>query len=137
MNSSQLLELNNNGWDIANHTKSHVYLGALTQAEVEAELNDCKVFLDGLGLSRASLHVAYPFDDYSGNTLAAMAEWGAKTGRKGGAMGDIWVYPYTKYEGDGQRLDIDDFPYGIVTIFNKKWVSNCDYISRYSGFKCK
>jgi peptidoglycan/xylan/chitin deacetylase (PgdA/CDA1 family) len=48
MNSSQLLELNNNGWDIANHTKSYVHLGALAQAEVEAELNDCKVVLDGL-----------------------------------------------------------------------------------------
>jgi peptidoglycan/xylan/chitin deacetylase (PgdA/CDA1 family) len=84
--SAQLKELYANGWDIGNHTKSHPHLIALTQAEIETELNDCKIVLDGLGLTRASNHIAYPYIEYNETVIAAMKNWGAKTGRGGLAI---------------------------------------------------
>jgi hypothetical protein len=59
MTSIQLIEMYNDGWD-TNHTNTHTVLTTLTQAQVETELTVCKGVLDGLGLTRASSHVAYP-----------------------------------------------------------------------------
>ena len=81
MTPAQMQELYKSGWDICNHSKTHPHFGLLTQQQIEDELEDCKVNLDNLGLTRASKHVAYPFGEYDGNALAAMAHWGAKTGR--------------------------------------------------------
>lgn len=60
LTSAQLQELYNAGWDIGNHSKTHAHLNTLTQQQVEDELTACKDFLNGLGLTRASSHVAYP-----------------------------------------------------------------------------
>jgi peptidoglycan/xylan/chitin deacetylase (PgdA/CDA1 family) len=81
MTVSQLKELYANNWDIGNHTKTHAHLADLNLPEIVTELEDCKTILDGLGLTRASNHVAYPFGEASFTVLAAMKSWGAKTGR--------------------------------------------------------
>jgi peptidoglycan/xylan/chitin deacetylase (PgdA/CDA1 family) len=81
MTSSHLSELYTQGWDIGNHSKAHVNFTTLTQAEIETELNGCKTVLDGLGLTRASNHVAYPNGGYDADVLAAMISFGGKTGR--------------------------------------------------------
>lgn len=81
MSSSQLIELNANGWDISNHSKDHSYLNLLTEQQVVDNLTACKTALDNLGLSRASNHVAYPFGNFSGNVLPAMIAFNGKTGR--------------------------------------------------------
>ena len=82
MNVAQLQELNANKWDIANHSKDHTVFTTLSQLQIEASINGCKTFLDGIGLTRAGLHVAYPGGLFDADTLAAMAAVGAKTGRK-------------------------------------------------------
>lgn len=74
------------GWDVANHTKSHLHLITLNQAQIEAELNDCQTVLDNAGMTRSSKHVAYPFTEANATVLAAMAAWGAKTGRGAGVI---------------------------------------------------
>jgi len=82
MTAAQLQELNANGWDIGNHTSDHTNLTTLTQAEAETKMNDCKVALDALGLTRASSHVAYPYGTGFNETVrAAITHWGGKTGR--------------------------------------------------------
>lgn len=81
MDAEQLADLYAHGWDIGNHTDNHVHLDTLTEAQQEAELGDAKAILDGLGLTRASGHVAYPYGDYNADTLTAMAATGMVTGR--------------------------------------------------------
>lgn len=82
MTVSELAELYNKGWSIGNHTETHTNLSTYaTQAEVEAELRNNKLWLDSLGFNRASLHVAYPQGGYNDKVLAAMNATGMKTGR--------------------------------------------------------
>jgi peptidoglycan/xylan/chitin deacetylase (PgdA/CDA1 family) len=81
LTSAQLEELDLNGWSIGNHTYSHAYLDTLTEAQQEAELLGCKNFLNGIGLSKASSHVAYPYAIWNTDTLTAMTNTGMLTGR--------------------------------------------------------
>ena len=84
MANTELLELHNWGWTIANHTKTHADLTALTQAQIETELNTCKTALIAWGIDDdGPLHVAYPggSHDDDGDLAAAMAAAGMLTGR--------------------------------------------------------
>lgn len=81
LTTAQLTALDAAGWDIGNHTASHPHLDTLPEADQETELSTAKAVLDGLGLTRASAHVAYPFGDYNADTLTAMANTGMLTGR--------------------------------------------------------
>ena len=92
MTAVQLQVLNAHMWDIANHTKDHASLTTLNESQQEADIVDCKNVLDGLGLTRASLHVSYPGGNNDANTLLAMAAVNAKTGRTVGGSG------YSMYE---------------------------------------
>ena len=81
LTSEQLQELYSNGWDIGNHSKTHPNLTGLSRTDIEKELNGCKLFLDSLGLIRASQHVAYPDGAYNDDVINTMSSWSAKTGR--------------------------------------------------------
>lgn len=48
------------GWDIANHTKTHTTISALTNEQIASELEACDTFLATNGWNRASKHFAYP-----------------------------------------------------------------------------
>ncbi len=67
MTRAQLAELDSQGWDIGNHTRDHTNLvtGGLTDEEITAEFADCKAALDGLGLTRASMHGSMPFNNWN------------------------------------------------------------------------
>ena len=90
--SAQLKILYDNGWDIGNHTQTHANLTTLTQAQIETEITNCKVVLDGLGMTRASKHVAYPYGGYNVTVGDAMTSCGAKTGRGGGTTSLSNIY---------------------------------------------
>jgi peptidoglycan/xylan/chitin deacetylase (PgdA/CDA1 family) len=94
LTSSQLQEMDANGWSIANHSFDHPELNTLSEAEQEEELLSCKLFLDGIGLTRASAHVAYPFGVWNTDTLTAMINTGMLTGR--GTDGETYD-PKTDY----------------------------------------
>lgn len=88
LTSAQLVAMDAAGWDIANHTEAHLRFAdqLVTQANIEAAIVACRDFLDGLGLTRASHHLAYPWGSYVGSdsgatTFAAMAATGMVTGR--------------------------------------------------------
>lgn len=90
------LTLNNGGWDIANHTDDHTDLSTLaTEEDVMAHLTACETHLNNIGLSRTSKHIAYPFGNINETVLAAMATWGALTGRcTGGGYSGTMTYMY-------------------------------------------
>lgn len=99
LTAAQIVAMDAAGWDIGNHTTDHTRLTDLPdQATMEAHLSGCKSFLDGLGLTRASAHAAYPWGSYLGGdngatTYAAMAAAGMLTGRTtSGQLFDVWDY---------------------------------------------
>ena len=85
MTEEQIIELYGAGWDIANHTATHANLTTLTEAQQETELATCAAYLDGLGLTRASHHVAYPWGQSNADTATAMTATGMLTGIKTGS----------------------------------------------------
>lgn len=106
LTESQLIEMDAAGWDIGSHTALHSQLAGQTQAAQELQIADCKTYLDGLGLTRASGHVAYPFGSYDANTLLAMTAQAAPTGRTVSAhMGQLSNYATYWHELPGQRVN--------------------------------
>jgi len=81
MTEANLLEMYAAGWDIANHLVDEVDLTTLTETQQEAQFTGCRDYLDGLGLTRASRHVAYTAGENNADTLTAMAATGMLTGR--------------------------------------------------------
>lgn len=78
---SNLLEMQSKGWVIGNHTYNHTSLITLNNEQIIAELEQARLWLEANGLTKGSRHVAYPQGSYNDTVLAAMATWGAKTGR--------------------------------------------------------
>ncbi|MBK5202091.1 MAG: polysaccharide deacetylase family protein [Prolixibacteraceae bacterium] len=97
LTDNQLLELNANKWDIGNHTVSHpLVAGAMTPQDFVDEMEGCRVFLDGLGLTRASKHVGATGSAYCADWVTAAGTWGAKTLRPGSNDPNIYSteFPY-------------------------------------------
>jgi peptidoglycan/xylan/chitin deacetylase (PgdA/CDA1 family) len=100
LTEAQILAYDAAGWDVANHTKEHLRFTdqLVTQANIEAAIVACRDYLEGIGLTRASRHLAYPWGAYIGGdsgatTFAAMAATGMLTGRTT-APGDFDVGNY-------------------------------------------
>jgi peptidoglycan/xylan/chitin deacetylase (PgdA/CDA1 family) len=85
MTYAQLRELDAAGWTIGNHTRSHVSLTTLTEAQQETELTNGKSDLDTQGLTKGSRYVAYPASTQNTDTSIAMAATGMLTGQNGQA----------------------------------------------------
>jgi len=97
LTTANIMELNNNGWAIANHTKSHPNMILLTEQEVYNEFNNCQIFLDGLGLSKSSKDITVPGGAASSTILAAVESWGLRTkvlGDTGYTNGYEVSFPY-------------------------------------------
>lgn len=89
MTEANLQALDGAGWDIGNHSETHPDFTTLTQAQIETELTNCSDWLDGLGLTRASHHVAYPFGNYDADVEAAMLATGMVSGRLADGRGEF------------------------------------------------
>ena len=98
LTTAQLQEMYADGWDVGNHSSDGLTFVGLTEGEVEAKLETCRVALESKGLTRASRHVAYPRGNYDATVLAAMTSFGALTGRTLGYTGfdfsDTQLYPF-------------------------------------------
>lgn len=81
MTAAQLAALYSAGWDIANHTKDHVNLTTLSQADAQTDIAACTTVLNGLGFNRSSLHLAYPTGAYNATVKAAATAAGILTAR--------------------------------------------------------
>jgi peptidoglycan/xylan/chitin deacetylase (PgdA/CDA1 family) len=123
LTSAQLVELNSSGHDIANHTMTHTNLTTLTQQQCQDEFTGCKSYLDGIGLTRASSHIAYPAGYYNATVLAAMAASGMKTGRLADNSAQSWNY----YESGVLYLG---YPFKL----NSRRPANTDALSVITGW---
>ncbi|MFH2046167.1 MAG: polysaccharide deacetylase family protein [Pseudomonadota bacterium] len=64
---SQLQELQDDGWEILSHTKSHPKLTTLSEKQINDELYQSKVVLEQLGLKVNNL--VYPYNKYNDDVI--------------------------------------------------------------------
>lgn len=79
----QMQEMYAAGWDMGNHSYSHVDLTTLTSAEVVEELQNDIDYLTDNGMPRAARFLAVPFSNYNNETLEAYATAGLIAARTG------------------------------------------------------
>ena len=78
----QLMEMDQAGWSIANHSHTHKRpLISYAPDTIELELATARDALEDWGLTRASTHVAYPWGNWNLDVLDKMYATGMKTGR--------------------------------------------------------
>jgi len=73
MDSTQLLELQNKGWEIGGHSKTHPDLTSLSRSEIITEINDSYQNLTDYGLTQK--HFAYPYGDYDINVIDVLSDY--------------------------------------------------------------
>jgi peptidoglycan/xylan/chitin deacetylase (PgdA/CDA1 family) len=127
LTSAQLQELYKEGWSIANHTADHIDLTTLTESEIETELTRCKTFLDNLGLTRDSYHVAFPGGYFNNTVLAALANWGAKTGRNIINMPNA-CEPEMAYQIYARSVPFNETLATVKLLIDKAVSSKCVYV---------
>ena len=104
MTHQQLQELDSYGWAIGNHTKAHVDLTTLTEAQQETAILTCTTALLGWSLSKGAYHLCLVQGASNANTRTAMTNLGILTARTardwtGNAIrlalpfGDLWRIP--------------------------------------------
>lgn len=71
---SQLQELYNAGWDISNHTKSHVNLLVTPHQEIINQVQGCTDWLIQNGFSRSAYHMSYPYGNYNDYIIGIMRD---------------------------------------------------------------
>jgi len=84
MNWQQIKELNNMGFEVANHTRTHVAASKVPKAQIIAELNYIEDKCDSLGIAKPS-NFAYPGYDLSLSVMETLQAKGYKFARAGGS----------------------------------------------------
>lgn len=94
MSSGNLIELDSNGWSIANHCDTPALLTTMTEQQAETALNNAELALTALGLSNSVNNVAYPNGEYNRTTVRnAMINTGMVTGRISVNSGYCMAHP--------------------------------------------
>ena len=79
MNADQILELDQDGFEIFSHTCSHPVLTEITDSNLEAELAESKNLLEGI-VGHEVLGISYPYGAYDTRVSIAAQECGYKLG---------------------------------------------------------
>lgn len=117
---SQLKELQDAGWEILSHTKSHPNLKTLTEEQIEAELSGSKSVLEALGFSVKNL--VYPYNK-NNDIVRKVAEKYYRSARGGRSM--LNSIPLEMYELKSYSLkhDISKMKDYIDNAYSeKKWL---------------
>jgi peptidoglycan/xylan/chitin deacetylase (PgdA/CDA1 family) len=95
MTVAQLVELQNNGWVIGNHTADHIMLRELDSAGQEREIVGGMQTLESWGL-KGGKHLSYPLGKYNTDTLEILKRWNFLSGRTVSNAPDVYprVVPY-------------------------------------------
>lgn len=91
MTEANLASLNTAGWDIGNHGETHVDFTTITATQIADEIDNMADYLDGLGYSSTSRHVAYPYGGHDWNVYS-VARGKTRTGRITGNVGHAMAH---------------------------------------------
>jgi len=80
---AQLQEMDAAGWAIGNHSDNTASLTAYDQATATSHIQAAQASLDGWGLTKASLHLAYPNFNFNDTVIAACQDAGILSARCG------------------------------------------------------
>lgn len=69
VSEKQLEELHENGWDLLNHTYSHVDLSRLSSAEQLSQINKARDWLNNRCYTEGSSVLVYPYGNFNPTTL--------------------------------------------------------------------
>jgi peptidoglycan/xylan/chitin deacetylase (PgdA/CDA1 family) len=98
VSAANLLEMQADGWIIANHTKTHADLTSLSQAEAQAEMENAESALVALGITgNGPKHLAYPGGAYNDTVIAAAQAAGMVTGRMVVSLSWYPVIPFSQH----------------------------------------
>jgi peptidoglycan/xylan/chitin deacetylase (PgdA/CDA1 family) len=75
VSKAQLDEMYAAGWDLANHTYTHINLGSNDKATQQKEIDDTTAWLNSRGYRRASDIVIYPYGGYNSDTMSIMQKY--------------------------------------------------------------
>ena len=125
MNLNQILELKNNGHEIASHTKTHAHLTQLDQAGLQDEILGSKDDLEALGLGPVNTLV-YPYGEYNSTVTDFVRNSGYYIGARSVDEG----YNYTNTDPFvlmDQHVDLTTTAQQIkddidLAITNKSWI---------------
>lgn len=81
MTVSELKRLYGMGWDMFNHSKSHVDFTTITLAEVKSQVESCRRYLLSQGLIGAESLVAYPYGGYNDDIVGLLDGLGCSYAR--------------------------------------------------------
>jgi len=96
MSKEKLEFLRNDGWDIANHSKSHLELTTFTLSEMEVEINDGYKWLAENGFGNTAGFFAYPFGKYNDAVIKKVKE----KHQLGRSVIDGYYQPHLKLNDD-------------------------------------
>jgi peptidoglycan/xylan/chitin deacetylase (PgdA/CDA1 family) len=80
---AQAQEMYAAGWDMGNHSYSHVDLTTLSDAEVKVEIQDCANYLINNNMPRAAWMLAWPFSAFDDTTVESVRSAGIVLARTG------------------------------------------------------
>ena len=78
-----LKKIYEDGNDVINHTTDHTNLTTLTESGIQARIEGCYDFLDGLGFDRSKYFFAYPQNAFNASTSDVLASLDYKMARAG------------------------------------------------------
>jgi peptidoglycan/xylan/chitin deacetylase (PgdA/CDA1 family) len=80
MNTSQIKEMHEAGMHFGSHGYNHYWLSKLNPHALQIEIDQSKMFLDGLGVNSESMTMCYPYGDYDENVIRVLKQSGFTLG---------------------------------------------------------
>jgi peptidoglycan/xylan/chitin deacetylase (PgdA/CDA1 family) len=110
MSKSEIVRLNNSGWDIGSHTVNHVDLTSLNQTDLARELSDSKAYLNGLGITVHA--ISSPDGLYNSNVINEIQKYyyfhrGSDSGLNSFPPQNRYILKSVFYEGSMSVSDIN------------------------------
>jgi len=120
LTASQLLELQNDGWEILSHTKSHPNLRELSGDRIETEMSQSKATLEKLGIKVKNL--VYPFN-MNNDLVRNIAGKYYRSARGGRSMPNPYVIDRYELKSYSVKHNVDKMKGYIDNAYSeKKWL---------------
>jgi len=135
MNAAQMLQMQNEGYEIGSHTKTHAFLSELSQSEMVDEVAGSRRDLMAMGASPVETFV-YPYGDYNTSVVQAVKDAGYIGARSvNSGFNDKTADHYLLQD---QHVEVGTTPAQVQTwidqaIANKTWLILEFHQQDYSG----
>lgn len=127
LNIGDLHQLYSDGWDLLNHTCTHIDLAANTLQKQEDEIKNATKWLNQNGFTSGSNILIYPYGEYNNSTIIAMQKLNIISGRTT-IDGFNSKYPINLYNIMVQNILSKTKPEEVYTWIDKAMYENLTLI---------